>query len=169
VVLWVGSAQYEGLFYTIVLSFYMIVVTIGSFNENVLIVLGTIKWYSRMQIVVTIVGILLTIVCGYFFSLKGIVLANLCVLTPVVIYVFSRLIKQLQIQKRLAEALPSIKYVIAISAAAILIYFGEMFIHGKLNTIILLISTGAFFALIMWFTGVDKNQRIQTLKVIRRK
>jgi O-antigen/teichoic acid export membrane protein len=168
-IIWVGKAQYEGFYYTIVFALYMVVVTIGSFNENVLIVLGTIKWYARLQLAVTIVGILLTILGGYFFALKGIVLANLIVLTPTVVYVFYRLTKQLNIQKRIAEAIPPLKYLIAISLVTILVYFIKEKIEGKTNNMIILFGTAIIFMIIMWFIGLERNHREQALKMMKRK
>ena len=169
VVLWVGKAQYEGFYFTIVLSIYMAVVTIGSLNENVLIVLGTIKWYARLQMVVTILGISFTIAGGYLYGLKGIVLANLFFLAPTVIYVFYKLAKQLNIVSRLNEVLPSYKYLLLIGGASFLIYRADSILIDKIDRILLLIFTAVLFAIIMWFTGVEKNQRQQTLKMIKRK
>ena len=152
-IIWVGKAQYEGFYYTAIFALYMIVVTIGSFNENILIVLGTIKWYARLQLVVTIAGILLTILCGHFFALKGIVLANLLVLTPTVIYVFYRLSKQLEIQKRIREGIPSLNYLLFISSVSVLIFFAKQRVEGKANNIAVLFATAVLFMAIIWFAG----------------
>ena len=168
-VLWVGSAQYEGFYFTAIFACYMVVVTIGSFNENVLIVLGTIKWYARLQITVSVLGILLTLGCGYLYGLKGIVLANLVVLTPTVLYVFYRLAKQLEILNRVRQGIPPIKYLVVVSLVSIAIFFAEKNIVGKINNILLLVGTAVTFLIIMWFTSLEHSQRVQTLKMIKRK
>ena len=168
VLVWVGPSQYEGFYFTILLAFYMAVVTLASLNENVLIVLGTIRWYARLQVCITIAGLLLTVLGGYFFGLKGIVLGNLIVLTPSSCYVFYRLAKQLEILNRLKEALPSLKYTFIISAVSVLILMADERVAGKMH-LVLLMFTAITYLLILWFTGFNAEQRKQTLNIVKKR
>ncbi len=169
-VLWVGKAHYEGFYYTIILSFYLIIVTISSYNENVLIILGNIKWYSRLQIISTIIGLLFTIAGGYLWGLKGIVSGNLIAITPVVIYVFLRLLKQINVRFSFFSFMPPIRFIVFLIILTLAIFV----LQNKLGKINLkeVLFTALLFILLIFFEGIDKERRLQLsgefLKKIKR-
>ncbi len=170
IILWVGKSQYEGFFYTVIFCIYLIVITIGSFNENMLIVLGNIKWFARLQIVSTLMGLLLTLIGGYLFGLQGVVLGNLISITPVTIYVFFRLLKLLHIKFRFTTFFPPFSFYIFLGIVFIILLFIQKIIVPA--NLIQVFIAAILFLMIIVFKGVDKQKRLQAarqlLKFVKR-
>jgi O-antigen/teichoic acid export membrane protein len=165
--IWVGKSQYEGFYFTAILSVYLIVITISSLNENVLIVLGDIKWFSKLQIAGTVVGLLLTIAGAYQWGLKGVVLGNLIGLLPVAIYVLYRLVKFLKLDFTYKNLMPPVSYVLSISSVTIIIFLVQHLYFGGGNFVQLALSVIIFFSLIFFF-ALDNDVRNRIVKIIKR-
>jgi O-antigen/teichoic acid export membrane protein len=165
--LWVGKKQYEGFNFTIVMSIYLIVLTISNFNESVIIVYGKIKWYAKLQILVTVSGLIMTIIAGHYFHLLGIVISNLIALISVTTYAFYRLFKILDISLVLSNWFPNLRYTLFLTIISIGIFIAQHKFNVKTN-LIGVIFTALVFVLLILFEGVEKEQRRDLIKVFKK-
>jgi O-antigen/teichoic acid export membrane protein len=158
--LWVGSAQYEGFYYTVILNFYLIVITISNYNENVIIVLGNIKWYGRLQIISTVIGLSLSIAGAHFWGLKGVVAGNLITISPAGLYAFYRLLKQMDLKFSLHTFMPPLRFILIVT----FITSGMLILQNKgwlKITIVEVIGIALIFGLLIIFEGIEKERRRQ--------
>lgn len=163
--IWVGKMQYEGFYFTFILALYLIVITISSFNENVLIVLGDIKWFAKFQIFGTIMGLLFTISGGYIWGLKGIVLGNLVALAPISIIVFVHLLQKINLIFVVKDFFPSITFSMLILIASSLIFLLQKSLGGM--NMLYFILTIILFIIIICFFGISRKVRTRVFKIFR--
>ena len=165
--IWVGDKQYEGYIFTILLTIYLIFYTMANFNENIIIVTGNINWYSRLQIVTTVLGLIVTVTAGHYFQLKGIVAGNLIAIVPVAVYSFYRLIKIIGIRNKFYDFLPNKNYIVLLMLITALLLYSQFYLMVKVN-ILQVVITALLFVLIVLFVGIEKEQRVLLLKVLKK-